>query len=122
MPTKPKTFSPAGAPTKQEQRKAHDAKRGTAAQRGPYNSQWWKVTRVRIANRDGWQCVDCGKDVGLSKGDFHCEHDQERPVGASIDTSTHDSDENLVTRCVSCSNAKTGRYVQRGGTPLGQEA
>lgn len=121
MPTKPKTFRPAGAPTKQQRRKQHDQARGTAAQRGPYNTKWWEHTRIRIARRDNWQCVDCGKDVGLTKGDFHCEHDQERPLGAPIDTSAHDSDANLRTRCVSCSNAKTGRYVQRNGTPLGSQ-
>ena len=77
--------------------------------------------------------MDCGKDVGLTKGDFHCEHNTERPLGAPIDTSTHDSDANLMTRCVSCSNAKTGRYARaknNGGcdasgvaaTPLGSRA
>lgn len=100
MPTKPKTYRPPGYRT-------YDQARPTAAQRGPYCTKWWKETRKRIARRDLWQCVDCGKDVGQGKGDFHCDHNEERPVGAPIDTERWDRDENLRTLCDRCHNRKT---------------
>ena len=61
MPTKPKTFRPAGAPTKQQQRKAHDQRRGTAHQRG-YTKEWSKYSKQRLTENP--QCVMC-KAKGL---------------------------------------------------------
>lgn len=112
MPIKPQTFRPHGQPTRAEQRQHYDKKRGNVSKRGPYQTAWWAATRKRIAIRDNYQCVDCGCDVGLKPGDFHCEHNHERPVGAPINTEEWDNDANLVTRCQRCSNAKTGRYAR----------
>lgn len=55
-----------------------------------------------MANRDNWQCVQCGKDVGQVKRDFECDHRDARPLGAPIDTESYDRDENLQTLCVGC--------------------
>jgi 5-methylcytosine-specific restriction enzyme A len=102
MPTRPKTFRPAGY-------KPPSKTRPIPADRGPYKTKWWLDTRKRIALRDMYQCRECGKDVGKAKGDYHCDHIEPRPVGASVDTETHDSDGNLQTLCATCHNAKTGR-------------
>jgi hypothetical protein len=113
MPWKPKTFG-YDARHKKESRQRYDQQRGTAAERGPYNTKWWKLKRVEIASRDGWVCKEqgCGKDVGIKKGDFHCDHVEERPVGAPIDTERWDSDSNLLTRCDSCHNRKTAKRTR----------
>lgn len=102
MPTKPSRHRPARA-------KRYTAPRATSSQRGPYCTKWWLTTRKRIARRDNWQCRKCGKDIGRAKGDFHCHHKQERPVGAPINTAEYDSDDNLTTWCDKCHNQHSAR-------------
>lgn len=113
MPYKPKSFNPLGDKHKKERRRLYDKERGTAAERGPYCTKWWKDTRRRIAIRDLYECQECGRDVGLRKGDFHCDHIEERPVGAAIDAERWDRDENLRTLCASCHNARTAKDSRR---------
>lgn len=107
MPTKPKTFRPAGAPTKQEQRQRYDKQRGSASERGPYCTKWWAKKRQEIAVRDLYACQICGCMVGLKSGDFHCDHIEERPLGAPVNIRTHDADSNLRTLCVTCHSSRT---------------
>ena len=99
-PTKPKTFN-------HQQTAAN--KRHARANKGIYHTAWWQDTRIRIAVRDGYQCTECGDMVGIEKGDFHCDHDDERPPGAPINTDQWDSDANLKTKCERCHNRKTRR-------------
>ncbi|MGD9644435.1 MAG: HNH endonuclease [Pirellulales bacterium] len=117
MPNRPQTFRPFGAPSKREQRRRYDQRRGTVAQRGPYQTKWWRAKRLEIARRDLYVCQDCGCDVGRRPGDFHCDHVEERPVGAPIDTERWDRDENLQTRCDRCHNRKTALGMRRGAPP-----
>lgn len=56
MPTKPKTFRPAGAPTPQDNRKAYEKQRGSAHQQG-YTKAWAKYSRQRLIEHP--LCVLC---------------------------------------------------------------
>jgi 5-methylcytosine-specific restriction endonuclease McrA len=105
MPTKPKTFRPAGVVS-------YEKSRGSSSQRG-YSGTRWGKTRQRIALRDGMRCAECRKFVGMRPGDFHCDHIVERPVGAPVNVGTYDADANLQILCVSCHNRKTGRYSRK---------
>jgi 5-methylcytosine-specific restriction endonuclease McrA len=116
VPRRPKTF---GAKKKDKQRHnwaQADRHRGTASQRGPYCTAWWARKRVEIAVRDRFTCQACGCLVGIKKGDYTCDHIEERPVGAAIDTERWDSDSNLRILCVRCHARKTGSY---GGRKVG---
>lgn len=108
MPNKPKIHKPPGTPTKQQVRKEYDRRRGNS-HRAIYTTAWWRETRVRVANRDGWQCVECNVDVGKAKRDFECDHKEPRPVGAPIDMDGCDRDENLQTLCVRCHARKRAK-------------
>src|SRR4051812_38407598 len=109
MPDKPTTYRPGGHLTKQQRQRLEDRRRGPVSKRGPYQTKWWQATRLRIARRDMYQCKQCGKDVGKAKGDFTCDHKEPRPIGAPIDTDTHDNDANLWTLCTRCDARKRGR-------------
>lgn len=97
MPTRPRTF---GYETRQL--------RPTAAQRGPYNDKRWYAARRRVAIRDLFTCQECKATVGIRKGDYHCDHIKERPVGAPWSPETWDNDSNLRTLCPSCHNKRSG--------------
>jgi 5-methylcytosine-specific restriction endonuclease McrA len=56
MPTKPATFRPAGAPTRQEQRRQHDERRGSASARG-YDHAWSKASKGHLGRHP--LCVGC---------------------------------------------------------------
>jgi len=111
MPYKPKVYRP--AVNKREKKQQQQAQYRASKDTRMYRQKWWEETRLRIAARDNWQCVECGKDVGLSKGDFHCDHKVERPQGAAYSPETWDSDENLQTLCVTHHNAKSARHGAR---------
>ncbi len=104
---KPKVFGQSER-HKRESRQAYDKARGTAHQRGPYNHPAWAATRRRVATRDLYQCQECKRIVGIAKGDYHCDHIKERPVGHPYDPMGWDNDENLQTLCPGCHSRKTG--------------
>lgn len=106
MPSAPKQFSISGPLTKTQNERRYDQQRGTAAQRGPYNTAWWKRTRRRIAVRDNYHCKGCGVLVGYAIGDYHCDHIKERPMNARINTDDWDADTNLRTLCPACHNKR----------------
>lgn len=56
MPTKPQTFRAKSAPTKQQQRRATDAQRPSAQQRG-YTAEWAKYSKQRLIEHP--LCVMC---------------------------------------------------------------
>ncbi|TNB46820.1 HNH endonuclease [Martelella lutilitoris] len=56
MVKSPKSFRPAGAPTRQQQRQRADDRRGSAANRG-YNRRWSKARDTFLAHRP--LCLGC---------------------------------------------------------------
>ncbi len=116
MPLAPKSFGNNGG--RREFRRRHDHARGTASQRGPYCSfEWREVIRPRIALRDMYTCQLCGRIVGIKPNDWHCDHIEDRPVGAPLNVEQWDRDSNLRTLCVACHNAKSGgkNAIHAGG-------
>ena len=75
--------------------------------------RWKEHIRPCVLVRDNYTCQDCGRLVGIKKGDAHVDH--------IIPTSEGGSDEldNLRTLCQSCHNRKTstqdGGLGRRGG-------
>lgn len=53
----------------------------------------WRVTRLRIWDRDGQKCVHCGKNVALDK--CHIDHIKSGKLGTN-------EDDNLRTLCPVC--------------------
>lgn len=66
----------------------------------------WKATRLRILNRDGWQCQHCGKPLE-DNADATVDHVQARSKGGT------DTDDNLVSLCRVCNSKKGDRTLIR---------
>jgi len=66
----------------------------------------WKKLRITILDRDGWQCVQCGKP-----GDT-VDHIIPRVKGGDMW-----SPDNLQSMCKSCNSAKGGRFFSHKATP-----
>jgi 5-methylcytosine-specific restriction protein A len=103
LPTKPKTFRPAGAPSKQEQRRAFDKTR-TASQ--PYR-KWYSSTRFRRSREiyllRNPRCVDCGRLFEIKDLDL----DHEVPHRGDYDRFWDVG--NWRARCHVCHGVKTGK-------------
>ena len=70
----------------------------------------WKLIRLRVLARDGWQCTYCHKD--LKGADATVDHITSRKVGGDIWDM-----ENLTAACKSCNSRKGSRFFSRGSTP-----
>jgi len=66
----------------------------------------WKKLRITILDRDGWQCVQCGKP-----GDT-VDHIIPRVKGGDMWAS-----DNLQVLCKSCNSSKGGRFFSHKATP-----
>ena len=66
----------------------------------------WKKLRITILDRDGWQCVQCGKP-----GDT-VDHIIPRVKGGDMWAS-----DNLQVLCKSCNSSKGGRFFIKQATP-----
>ena len=66
-------------------------------------SRRWKLLRLRVFNRDGWRCVQCGR-----ASRFECDH--KIPVERGGDRW---DPENLQTLCRPCHFRKTSRENER---------
>jgi len=70
----------------------------------------WKLIRLRVLARDGWQCTYCHKD--LKGADATVDHITSRKVGGDIWDM-----ENLTAACKSCNSRKGSRFFRSGSTP-----
>lgn len=68
----------------------------------------WKTLRMAVLERDGFKCVDCGKN----RGRLECDHII--PVRKRPDLAY--DPENLAMRCPSCHAAKT--RIEVGNPPV----
>lgn len=59
MPTLPRSYRPAGMPSRKQQRKAQDERRGSATERG-YDSRWRRAREQHL--REHPLCVMCQAD------------------------------------------------------------
>ena len=66
----------------------------------------WKKLRITILDRDGWQCVQCGKP-----GDT-VDHIIPRVKGGDMWAS-----DNLQVLCKKCNSSKGGRFFIKQATP-----
>ena len=64
-----------------------------------YATGRWQRTRLRVLNRDGWKCRDCG--VGAARLEVHHER---RDVRLFFDM------DNLATLCEPCHKRRHGRH------------
>jgi len=69
----------------------------------------WRVRRVRVFHRDGYQCVKCG-----SREHLECDHIVRLSEGGSHDM------ENLRTLCRDCHIADTRERFLKASTIAGQ--
>jgi len=71
-----------------------------------YNRRRHRAQRTRVLERDGFCCVDCGHldETGASLVADHVH---------GIDADRVFADEELATRCLSCSGRKDGGRTQR---------
>lgn len=104
MPTRPKTFRPAGVPEPQERRRQFDkARTETQEWRKWYCSKRWVERRKYILSRDPL-CVDCQKAGFVTAGtdlDHITPHRGDKVLFWSL--------ENLQVLCHSCHSKKTGK-------------
>jgi 5-methylcytosine-specific restriction endonuclease McrA len=70
----------------------------------------WKLIRLRVLARDGWQCTYCHKD--LKGGDATVDHITSRKVGGDLFDM-----ENLTSACKSCNSRKGSRFFRGASTP-----
>ena len=106
LPTKPKAHNAAQL---KERRRAYERARGSASAHG-YGTKKWNETRRRIFIRDLYACQLCGKQLGIMRGDCHCDHKQPRPRTAGREHIPGIDDEaNLQVLCASCHSKKTRR-------------
>lgn len=88
-----------------------------------YNSKNWKIKRVIILKRDHFECQDCIKrlkDAAVNGTQLRGEDRQIRKA-----TEVHHikelreypelalADDNLISLCSQCHNARHGRYIKR---------
>lgn len=66
----------------------------------------WKKLRITILDRDGWQCVQCGKPGNT------VDHIIPRVKGGDMWAS-----DNLQVLCKSCNSSKGGRFFSSKATP-----
>ena len=59
----------------------------------------WQLTRLKVFERDGWRCVDCG-----AAGRLECDHVVPLHVDPDQDPYALDG---LATRCVGCHAVKS---------------
>lgn len=102
MPTKPKTFRPAGAPSKAERRRAFDKSRTQNEWRKWYSSARFRRSRELYLLQHP-HCVDCGKLFGIDQLDL----DHEIPHRGDYDLFWDVG--NWRSRCHVCHGRKTGK-------------
>ena len=70
-------------------------------------SRQWQLLRLRVFERDGWRCVDCGR-----AGRLECDH------VIPMDKGGHPTDmNNLASRCRGCHIAKTAAENRKPESP-----
>ena len=89
---------------------ARDARRRAAKpQRAIWDSSRWKRTRERVFRRDGYTCVECGRNRDELGENERLLADHVRGVVACMaDGTAFDVDE-CETRCSTCSGRRDGR-------------
>jgi 5-methylcytosine-specific restriction protein A len=103
MPTRPKTFRPAGVPEPQERRRQFDKVRTeTQEWRKWYCSKRWTERRKYILSRNP-RCMDCGKLFGIEA--LELDH----IIPHRGDKVLFWDKANLQVLCKSCHSRKTGR-------------
>jgi 5-methylcytosine-specific restriction endonuclease McrA len=83
-------------------RKNYFYKNGGAKKKTSYRGEGWGETRRRVYERDNWSCAICGVKCGKKK--IQCHHIV--PFRISKDN----SDENLITLCISCHGRIESRF------------
>ena len=73
-----------------------------------YKGKHWEATRLRVLQRDNFQCRSCGRVVGDQPGDAHVDHIIPKRLTQS------DNPDGLQTLCRSCHSKKT-RQEQLSG-------
>lgn len=73
----------------------------------------WQAQRLRVLNRDGWQCSLCGVDLDPinSNAPTGATVDHVEPI-AHADSRTYRDDE-LVSACRKCNSTKQDRALVR---------
>ncbi len=104
MPTKPKTFRPAGQPSKQESRRAYDRKRDDDKPwRRWYKTSRWVKARAVFLRRNPL-CVECLEKDRLTTATVV---DHVKPHRGDYELFWQV--ENWQVLCAACHNSKTGR-------------
>ncbi len=77
-----------------------------------YSSARWRALRRAVLIRDGWQCVQCGREGRLSAAN-EVDHVLPRDAQPELEWEM----QNLQSLCKPCHSAKTGgeRQVQARG-------
>ena len=81
-----------------------------------YKSKAWQVTRIKVLERDNYECVMCRKEgkvnIKQNNPDKHktLDIDHIKPL-EHYPHLAFDMD-NLQTLCVKCHNSKEGRFVK----------
>ena len=93
---------------KTERNKIYDDTARSKESAKVYQSSKWKKLREKVLIRDGFQCVKCGKVVGIKPKDHAVDHVVElKDGGAAFDIN------NLELLCQSCHSTKTAEEKRK---------
>lgn len=97
MPNRPPTHRPPNQPSRRQQQRAYDARRGSATQRG-YGNPWRKLRLVKLQADP--LCESC-LALGITKAATDVDHKTPKSQGGD------DSWDNLQSLCGPCHSRKT---------------